>query len=84
MQIHSIGPEIIILTAGSIVYTIKRAADENLTLWLYAEWESPKDLAEHLKSPYLKEHLKTNKPFSGKTPKSLLSNDNWTPYLRIG
>ena len=59
MRIHSIGPEIIILTAGSIVYTIKRAADENLTLWLYAEWESPKDLAEHLKSPYLKEHLKT-------------------------
>lgn len=45
--------------AGSIVYTLSRTVDENLSFYLYSEWDGQKAVAEHFNSSYLKEYLKT-------------------------
>ncbi|KAK9868986.1 hypothetical protein WJX84_003803 [Apatococcus fuscideae] len=44
---------------GSVVYTLSRTIDENLTFYLYSEWTGMKAVGEHFNSTYLKEYLKT-------------------------
>ncbi|KAK9821393.1 hypothetical protein WJX74_008659 [Apatococcus lobatus] len=44
---------------GSIVYTLSRNIDDNLTFYLYSEWTGMKAYGEHFESAYLKEYLKT-------------------------
>ncbi|KAK9826335.1 hypothetical protein WJX74_010178 [Apatococcus lobatus] len=44
---------------GSIVYTLSRTVDENLSFYLYSEWDGQKAVAEHFNSSYLKDYLKT-------------------------
>ena len=41
------------------MYTLSRTVDENLTFYLYSEWDGMKAYGEHFKSSYLREFLET-------------------------
>ncbi len=46
-------------SAGSLVYTLSRTVDENLTFYLYSEWSGMKAVGEHFNASYLKDYLET-------------------------
>ncbi|KAK9867162.1 hypothetical protein WJX84_005346 [Apatococcus fuscideae] len=43
---------------GSVVYTLTRSVDENLSFWLYSEWTGMKAFAEHFNATYVKDFVK--------------------------